>query len=283
MTDTFPPLTDWADTRATIHHYSKLLGLLKRARTAKHPRWWHIGLRVHPLGLTTTRLPVARGGDPLGETYEVVLNLRDSQLHLHTPARDVVMPLFAGQTTRAFADGVLSRLGELGLSDLIDDAVREQIEDDVPRSFQPDKAAAYHRALLNTHAVFAAFRDQVDGEFSPINFWTHHADLSMEWFGMRTLHHEEDGVMQEFRSQIGFGFAPGDESHPEAYYYLNPWPFEDAFTAAPLPAPATWYTASWQGALLPYSALAGSDGATTLLDTMYAVYAASAARLNAPA
>jgi len=77
----------------------------------------------------------------------------------------------------------------------------------------------------------------------------------------------------EAPAQLGFGFSTGDDSHPGAYYYANPWPFEKEFCEASLPEGARWHSEGWEGSLLPYEAVMpeGSDLLACYLQRVYEV------------
>ena len=104
-----------------------------------------------------------------------------------------------------------------------------------------------------------------------MQLWPHNFDLAFEWFGTRTVMYDEPGGQRELPSQINFGFAPGDDSHPDPYFYSNPWPFDEQLVTRELPSGARWFTESWKGTLLPYSAMVGQPD-EKLLDYYRAVY-----------
>ncbi len=128
--------------------------------------------------------------------------------------------------------------------------------------------------------TFEQARGDFAGETGPIQLWPHHFDLSFEWFGTRMEHYEEEGERVEAPAQIGFGFSTGDDSHSGAYFYANPWPFEEALLRSPLPGAASWHTEGWQGGLLPYSAVR-RRGERELMAFLRAVYGAASPLLSA--
>jgi len=130
----------------------------------------------------------------------------------------------------------------------------EKYENDEPRVYDPEAASSFRDVLIRTSRVLGLHKSGLTGETGPIQLWPHNFDLAFEWFGTRLVPHGEDG---ELPSQINFGLAPGDSSHAEAYYYSNPWPFEDSLTERELPQGARWFTESWKGSLLPYAEIAG--------------------------
>jgi hypothetical protein len=81
---------------------------------------------------------------------------------------------------------------------------------------------------------------------SPVRCWPHHFDIA-------TLMAPGDG------KTIGAGLSPGDNSYPEPYYYVTPWPYPSG-ELLPIAA-GHWHTTGWTGAVLPATALRGQDPA----------------------
>ena len=61
---------------------------------------------------------------------------------------------------------------------------------------------------------------------------------------------EAAGADPEARCTLGVGLVPGDESRPEPYFYVTPWPYPEDPELTPLAAGGTWHTAGWLGAVL---------------------------------
>lgn len=270
MSESLPDLTGWEPTRDTLHLYSKALGAVRRTLAEPHPLWWHISLRVTPEGLTTGELP-APGGEG---SLSLLLDLRQHRLDLTGPGGGRrTLALDEGLTAADFGRRVLELLGEVGAAVEVDPA---SFTDDTPRAYDRRRAEAYLQALNWVEARFADARREMAGETGPIQLWPHHFDLAFEWLGERKVPDEdEEGRETEARSQIGYGFSPGDESHPAPYFYANPWPFETEFTIAPLPPGAEWHSEGWEGGLLPYAAVR-RGGKSLLARFLQAVYDAAA-------
>ena len=94
--------------------------------------------------------------------------------------------------------------------------------------------------------------------------WPHGFDLSFEWFGTRVERFEENGEVQEYPSQLNLGFYPTGD----AYFYSNPWPFDESLPANELPHGAVWNTDGWQGTKLDYADLVGDPDAAAKVETM---------------
>ncbi|MDH3452449.1 MAG: DUF5996 family protein [Gammaproteobacteria bacterium] len=67
--------------------------------------------------------------------------------------------------------------------------------------------------------------------------------------------------------QMNFGFAFGDESIPQPYFYITAYPLPDALPNVPLPDGTVWRSEGFSGAVLLYKDLAATtDPAGYLLD-----------------
>jgi len=246
----------WESTRDTIHIYSRLLGKIRQALTPFQEKWWHISLHVAEAGLTTTPIPL-----PDGEAhFTLLLNLATHQVVVTSPSGDnQILPLH-NQSPQSLMDQTLSAVKAFGVEPEIDQSIFASTE---VGPYVPEQAETYLAVLKSVHAVFQQFKATLPGKTSPVQLWPHHFDLSMEWFSGREAdvpEGEEGGD-----EQIGFGFATGDETVPQAYFYANPWPFPAGLTETALPEEARWHTDSWQGGLLLYNTLSISEEPAALL------------------
>src|SRR5579864_7727095 len=55
------PLSEWADTYATLHMWTQVVGKVRLALASPVNHWWHVTLYVTPRGLTTRAMPYAGG------------------------------------------------------------------------------------------------------------------------------------------------------------------------------------------------------------------------------
>jgi hypothetical protein len=85
---------------------------------------------------------------------------------------------------------------------------------------------------------------------SELRCWPHHFDLG----GLSVVSTDTDG---ELAQSIGFGLSPGDESYPEPYWYVSPWP---APAPAALPGKLRWHTEGFTSAVLTGGEIACLSG-----------------------
>ena len=70
------PLTAWADTYATLHMWTQIVGKIRLALAPPVNHWWHVVLYVTARGLTTSRMPARN------RSLEITFDFIDHQLHL---------------------------------------------------------------------------------------------------------------------------------------------------------------------------------------------------------
>lgn len=251
----FPSLENFEPTRQSLHLYAQAMGVVPRVHARPHPKWWHISLRVVPHGLQTTSMNLPNGGKLWLE-----MDLRNHFIKVQTEyggtqAVDLRLQL----TGTEMGEWVLNTVAQYGLEG---EYARAKFENEEAREYKASEAAKFLTAVTQVHRIFEDHRNSLTGNIGPIQLWPHNFDLSMEWFGTRTVTQEEHGEIQEFPSQLNLGFYPG----PPIYFYSNPFPFEgDILLDKKLPAGAKWHTEGWQGTMLPYPDLVGDDQAETRL------------------
>lgn len=163
--------------------------------------------------------------------------------------------MIEGLSSTEFGDQLLEAAADLRLTGDYD---RTKFENDEARIYNEADAKKYFSALKFADLILKEHWVNISGEVGPVQLWPHNFDLAFEWFGTRVIDSGAEAKKIETGSQLNLGFAPGDDSHPEPYFYSNSWPFEkEILLDKNLPAGARWFTESWQGTLLPYNELVG--------------------------
>jgi hypothetical protein len=260
----FPSLDDgvaFADTRNAIHAYARVLGDCLKACRSQRKHWWHASLRPSLNGLTTG---IVRGTTD----FEIELDLRHAQLHARAENdKDFYLEL-KGQPAAAIAEAVgdfmfANGVGDAGLEPFANaDRAKSGWQD-----FSPAPLESMGQVLRSVGTEMETFRASVREETSPIQLWPHHFDLSMIWLPGEKIP-GQDPMNEEYSDkQMNFGFAFGDESIPEPYFYVTAYPTPDEMTAIQLPAGSEWKTDGFNGAVLTYgSLLQSSDPSSDLQD-----------------
>ncbi len=116
----------------------------------------------------------------------------------------------------------------------------------------PDARAELGRWFANAAVVLSDVCNR-NPSAGPLLTWPHH-------FDMATLITTRQDPDPEKASSVGVGFAPGDESHAEPYFYVTPWPYPDVAELPPLTGGGRWHTEGWVGAVLTSTELVGAGG-----------------------
>lgn len=267
----FPQLPEgWEATRATLHAHARTLGVVARSHVLAHPRWWHVSLSVTPRGLHTDPIQL-----PSGSTVSLLLDLEQHGVAVEVDDRTVWShPVDDGSSAMAIAGTLFSELTRLGLD--ADGYDRTRLGDDQPRQYDRAQASAFFAALKSVAAALERERSRRDGEVGPVQVWPHGFDIAFEWFGTRLV--DDPGTDGPQPAQLNLGWYPGGD----AYFYSNPWPFDERLLEIGLPAGAAWHTDGWQGSILPYAEVAGApDGEERFARYATAVHAAAAPTLMA--
>lgn len=262
----FPKLSGWKATRETLHAYCKVLGAIRAGFAPELPRYQHVSLRLYTSGLTTTPIPHPEDAT---RTFALSLDLRNHYVLLSTSEGEVQqIRMSEGLSATQLGEELLGKLADLGVKGKVN---KTKYKDEAPREYALDQAEHFFTALSHINQIFEHFKADLKGETDPVQFWPHHFDLSFILLGSKTVTSVEDGG----QSQITFGFAPEDPGQPSPYFYVNPYPFEENVTHHKLPPGASWHTAVWQGALLPYTEITEKDnGAERILEFLRTAFEA---------
>jgi len=114
----------------------------------------------------------------------------------------------------------------------------------------PDACAELARWFANGQAVLSDLTPRLEGA-SEVRVWPHHFDLAT----LVVVESAEDGSLAK---SIGIGFSPGDDSYPEPYWYVSPWPYPDAAELPALEGEGFWHSEGYVAAILTGSRI--TDG-----------------------
>lgn len=251
----------FADTRNSIHAYARVLGDCLKACRSQRKHWWHASLRQSLNGLTTG---IVRGTTD----FELELDFRHAQLHARAENdKDFYLEL-NGQSAVAIAEAV----GDFMSANGVEDAALEQFANAERaisgwQDFSPSQLESMGRVLRSVGTEMETFRASVREETSPVQLWPHHFDLSMIWLPGEKIPGQDPEKEEYSDKQMNFGFAFGDESISEPYFYVTAYPAADEMAAIDLPAGSEWKTDGFSGAVLTYrSLLQSSDPSSYLQD-----------------
>jgi hypothetical protein len=280
------PLEDWADTCATLHLWTQVVGKIRLAHAPMINHWWQVPLYVTCRGLTTS--PIPYGAQCFQIDFDFVghcLKIRTSQGETET------IPL-APRTVADFYTEVMGRLRGLGLETRIW-TMPVEIEDAIPfdrdrdhASYDPEYANRFWRILLQADRVFTRFRSRFLGKVSPVHFFWGSFDLAVTRFSGRVAPRLTSAspnlgawVMQEAYSHevSSCGFWAGNGGFGRAAFFSYAYPEPPGFAEAPAGPDKTYYDRDLGQFILPYDALRQAQSPDdTLMEYLTSTYAAAA-------
>ena len=113
--------------------------------------------------------------------------------------------------------------------------------DGTPFAFAPPEAFVELSKWFGDAALVLQGVASKEPAASQVRCWPHHFDIAV----LIPLDVDEHG---ETARSIGVGMTPGDDSYPEPYWYVLPWPRPNG-TPSPLPV-GSWRTEGWYGAVI---------------------------------
>ncbi|MCU7928068.1 MAG: hypothetical protein KZQ97_16725 [Candidatus Thiodiazotropha sp. (ex Dulcina madagascariensis)] len=250
-------LNDWKSTRDTLHQYARIIGKVRSRYMPKSKHWWHITLSVSARGLTTTPLPVG------GQNLELILNLVTHRLTIDSSEGWSAGLSLEEQSPAGLCRHIAATLTAAGVE--VEEELFAAFDGETVLPYDTKAIGRYRRAVNWVDAAFKAFKGGLREETSPVQIFPHHLDLAMNWFSGRLVPGIDPADEESADEQMNFGFVTGDDSIPDAYFYVTAYPAPAGWTELELPGGAYWHTEGWTGAILPYTALVASSRPQALL------------------
>jgi hypothetical protein len=289
MTTAWPPLpyAAWADTRATLHLWTQVVGKIRLARTPWLNHSWQVTLYVSARGLSTGLIP---GGT---RAFQIDFDFIDHVLWIRTgdgPSRQIALrPMSVAE----FHADVLIALKALEL-DITINPMPCEIADCVPfdqdtahKSYDAQAVHRFFLALTCANHVLWRFRSGFLGKVSPVHFFWGSFDLAVTRFSGRRapkhpggIPHLPNAVAQEAYSHevSSAGFwpgSPGPVEYPAFYSYAYPAPA--GFAAAKVKPKEAFFEKTLGEFILPYDAVREArDGDALLMEFLQSTYDAAA-------
>jgi len=284
--DDWPALAydDWADTAATLHMWTQVVGKVRMALSPPVNHWWHVPLYVSARGLTTSPIPAG------GRSFEMVFDFLDHQLRVTcSDGRGEAVALRPISVAQFYREA-MAALAALGVEPHIWTTPCE-VENPIPfeadethRAYDAQAAQRFWRVLARADTVMKDFRARFIGKASPVHFFWGSFDLAVTRFsGRRAPPHPGSAVLPASVSVEAYshevsscGFwpgAPGVAPLFYAYAYPEPPGFADVQVR---PTAARWELALGEF-VLPYDEMRqAADPDAALLDFFQSTYAAAA-------
>jgi hypothetical protein len=250
------PLEEWADTYATLHLWTQIVGKIRLVQSPRVNHFWQVPLYVSARGLTTTAIPHGT------RNFEIEFDFIAHQLCIRTSDGETRQLALAPRSVADFYRELMQTLDSLGLAVKIR-AVPDELPNPIPfaddhehASYDPEYANRHWRILAQADRVFKEFRARFTGKVSPVHFFWGSFDLAVTRFSGRPAPPRAgaDSITREAYSHevISHGFWPGSGNiqMPAFYSYAAPEPA--GFPQTPISPAAAFYNPETGGFILPY-------------------------------
>jgi hypothetical protein len=280
------PLSEWQDTRDTLHMWTQIVGKVRLALTPKTNHWWNVALHVSARGLTTSVIPY---GD---RVFEIEFDFLEHQLIIRTcDPQTRTIPLVA-RSVADFYQEFMSALRALNFDvkiwhmpvEIPDPIAFDQ--DRVHASYDKEYARRFWRALVSIDDVFKVFRSRFIGKSSPVHFFWGSFDLAVTRFSGRPAPPRSDPdpvlrrIMQEAYSHevISAGWWTGGGDVKDAAFYCYAAPAPQGFAEQKVRPNGGFYDQQMGEFLLMHEEVRRAASPTaTLLEFLQSTYEAGAA------
>lgn len=280
------PYSAWAETCATLHLWTQIVGKVRLARSVWVNHSWHVTLYVTTRGLTTSPIPDGQ------RQFQIDFDFIDHQLSISVSDGETrVLPLVA-MSVAEFYERLMGQLDELGISVRIHELPNE-IPDPIPFSqdrlhaaYDAEYANRYWRVLLQVDRVMKQFRARFTGKCSPVHFFWGSNDLAVTRFSGRPAPEHPGGVpylpdpvtREAYNQEVSSaGFWPGGGHIDDTAFYAYAYPVPEGFADYPVQPPDSYFHETLGEYLLPYSAVRAADDPDAMLLTfLQSTYEAAA-------
>jgi len=275
------PLSAWADTYATLHMWTQIVGKVRLALSPHVNHWWEVPLYVSARGLTTSPIPYGKG------VFEVQLDFIDHRLEVTTSGGETNSMRLEPKTVADFHEQFFALLKALEIEVKIWDMPAEIpnpirfSQDRVHGAYDPEYAHTFWRILVTVDAVFKEFRSRFLGKVSPVHFFWGSFDLAVTRFSGRSARWRPgaDVITKEAYSHevSSVGFWPGGGDVKGAAFYSYAAPAPEGFGERLVRPAAASYNTQLNEFLLMYDDVRLSTSpADALLDFCQSTYEAAA-------
>ena len=287
-TDAWPdlPLQAWADTCATLHLWTQIVGKVCLALMPWINHSWHVTLYVAARGLTTSAIPYGT------RAFEIDFDFIAHALRIIvSDGRSASVPL-APQSVATFYARLFDTLRALDIRVAINTTPSEIADgiafdrDETHRAYDAEYANRYWRVLLQASRVMTLFRARFVGKCSPVHYFWGAPDLAVTRFSGRTapthpggIPNLPDRVAQEAYSRevSSCGFWPGGGPLAHAAFYSYAYPEPSGFSTARVRPDEAFSSPDLREFILPYDAVRrASSPDDTLLQFLQSTYEAAA-------
>jgi hypothetical protein len=279
------PISEWQDTRDTLHMWTQIVGKVRLALTPKVNHWWNATLYVTARGLTTSAIPYNE------RVFEIEFDFLEHQLIIKTcdPATKII-PL-APRSVADFYNEFMSTLRALKIDvniwhmpvEIANPIAFDQ--DKIHASYDKEYARRFWRTLVSVDDVLKVFRSRFIGKSSPVHFFWGSFDMAVTRFSGRTAPERTDPdpilrkIMQEAYSHevISAGWWTGGGDVKDAAFYCYAAPTPQGFAEQKVrPAAAFYQQQLGEFLLMHEDARRASSPTAAVLEFLQSTYEAGA-------
>ena len=279
-------LDGWADTCATLHMWTQIVGKIRLRESAPINHGWHSTLYVTARGLTTSPIPHGH------RIFQIDFDFIDHTLVLEvSDGRSARVPL-EPQTVAVFYSRVMDALAGLDIDVRIYAKPNEVADpipfarDEVHRAYDRAAVNRFWRVLVQNDRVFKRFRSGFLGKCSPVHLFWGALDLAVTRFSGRPAPPHPGGIpnlpdritreaYSHEVSSAGFWAGGGAIAYPAYYSYAYPEP--PGFASAAVGPREAFYSTDLHEFILPYDVVRTSaDPDRMLLEFLQSTYVAAA-------
>lgn len=286
--DVWPPLplAEWAETYATLHMMTQIVGKVRLRCEPMVNHWWQVPLYLSARGLTTSAMPHGT------RSFEMEFDFIDHALVITVSdggSREVAL---SSRPIARFYDDVMEATRELGVGvDIwpqpveVENPIRFD-EDNQHTVYVPEHAHRCWRVLLQAARSLGEFRSGFVGKCSPVQFFWGSFDLALTRFSGRRapphpggIPHLADWVTREAYSHecSSCGFWPGSGAIPEPAFYAYFYPEPSGYRERSVRPAEAFFNEPMGEFILPYEAVrAAPDPDRLLHDFLQSTYEAGA-------
>lgn len=256
----------WADTLATFHRWTQVIGKIRLKMAPMVNHWWQVPLYVTSRGMTTSPIPFR------SRIFQIDFDLVDHQMRIGTDSGDNRIIALRPMAVAEFYRETMEALHSLGIEvriwttpvEIPDRTPFEQ--DDRHTSYDREYVHRFWRVLLQADRVMKQFRSGFIGKVSPVHFFWGAFDVAVSRFsGRRAPEHPGAPNMARFVAVEAYshevsscGFWPGNGLNMPAFYaYFYPEP--KGFRKAPVQPSEAYYNEQLREFVLPYDAVRSAE------------------------
>jgi hypothetical protein len=280
------PLEAWAETYATLHLWTQIVGKVRLAQSPWVNHSWHVALYVTARGLTTTPIPHGL------RTFQIDFDFIAHRLILQSSDGGTGGFALEPQSVAAFYARLMEEMEKLALHvdiyrqpNEVADPIRFD-QDETHRAYDREYVHRFWRILVQADRVFKEFRARFIGKCSPVHYFWGAPDLAVTRFSGRPAPEHPGGVpnlpdwvaREAYSHEVSScGFWPGGGPIPHAAFYSYAYPEPAGFSKAPVQPDAAFYSDDLREFILPYDDVRQSESPDrTLLDFLQSTYEAAA-------